>query len=244
MTGVPWIVFVIVPLALGLMVFQRRKLAAGLAANTDKTFGAVATRLGLQVTEGDPTLNLLYFQQPTGDFKRLLTAQGQPYGRPTRLVVMDGQKTNEYIVARRITTSFGCFLEVDTTLNLPAFEVSLREPNQYLVPNLEFAGRPELVAASSGDPLLDRQFAIRAVDARLAPALASALKLLSTQQAAHLAGEGTRIWMSFPRMGLAYLAFAPEEYLLALESAACGIEGRPAPASVGMPLPAASLQPR
>jgi hypothetical protein len=242
MQGIPWIVYIMVPLVIGLFLFQRRRMSGALAANTDKTFGAIAARLGLQITEGDPNLNLLYFQQPRGDFKRLLSAQGQPYGRAAHLTIMDGQKTNEYIVARRITSSFGCFLEVATQASVPAFELSLREPNQYLIPNLEFAERAELSTINTGDPELDRLFVIRAVDPRIGAALTPALKLLSTQHAVHLAGEGQRIWMSFPRMALASLTYAPEEYLLALESAACGVEGRPAPASLGVPLPAASLQ--
>jgi hypothetical protein len=49
--------------------------------------------------------------------------------------------------------------------------------------------------------------------------------------------------MSFPRLSLAMLAYTPEEYLLALEAAACGLEGRSAPAALGVRVPAASLQP-
>jgi len=242
MQGIPWFMYIVIPLVLGLMLFQRSRMSGALAANADKNFGAISARLGLQIAEGDPGLNLLHLQQPRGDFKRLLRAQGQPYGRPTRLTIMDGQKTSEYIVARRVTTSFGCFLEVDTQANLPAFELSLREPNQYLVPNLEFAERPELNTVSCGDAELDRVFVIRAVEARVATALVPALKVLSTQHAVHLAGEGQRIWMSFPRLALATFTYAPEEYLLGLESAACALEGRPAPAGVGTALPAASLQ--
>src|SRR5690349_21684661 len=62
MQGIPWFVFVMVPLVVGLMIFQRRRLSSALAANTDKTLGALAGRMGLSVTEGDPSLNLLYFQ--------------------------------------------------------------------------------------------------------------------------------------------------------------------------------------
>jgi hypothetical protein len=216
-------------------------LSSALAANTDKTLGALATRMGLQVVEGDPTLNLLYFQQPSGDFKRSLSAQGSPYGRPVRFTLVDGQKTNEYLVARKITSSFGCFLEVELQASVPPFELSLREPNQYLVPNLEFAERPELATVVHPDPELERAFVIRAADARWAQALTPALKLLSTQQMVHLAGEGQRVWMSFPRMGLPSLSYAPEEYLLALETAACGLEGRPAPAGLGSAMPAAPV---
>jgi len=243
MQGIPWTVYLIVPLVIGLLLFQRRKLSGALAANADKNFGTIATRLGMHVTEGDPNLNLLYFQQPSGDFKRRLCAEGQPYGRTARLIVVDGQKTSEFVVARKITTSFGCFLEVEMHAALPAFELSLRNPGQYLVPNLEFAERADLTTVSCGDPQLDQLFLIRAADPRLAPSLVPALKLLSTQQAVHLAGEGQRIWMSFPRLSLSMLAYSPEEYLLALEAAACSLEGRPVPAGLGGRVPAASLQP-
>jgi hypothetical protein len=240
MQGIPWIVYLVAPLVLGLMLWQRRKLSTAIAANTDKSFGAVAQRLGLAITEGDPSLNLLYFQQPARDFQRTLSAQGQPYGRPARFTLIDGQKTSNYLVARKITTSYGCFLEVETQARLPAFELSLREPNQYLVPNLEFAERKDLSAASCGDAELDRLFVIRAADPRVAPALIPALKVLSTQLAVHMAGEGQKLWISLPRFALPYFAQGPEEFMLALESAACGLEGRPAPARLGMPLPAAA----
>ena len=62
MQGIPWAVYLIAPLVIGFLIWQRRRLSAGLSANTDKTLGAVAQRLGLQITEGDPNLNLLYFQ--------------------------------------------------------------------------------------------------------------------------------------------------------------------------------------
>jgi hypothetical protein len=76
-------------------------------------------------------------------------------------------------------------------------------------------------------------FVVRSADPRVVPPLAAALQVLSTQLYVHLAGEGNRIWMSFARMGLPYFSSAPEEFLLALESAACALEGRPAPASLG-----------
>ncbi|MGC4093336.1 MAG: hypothetical protein QM756_36680 [Polyangiaceae bacterium] len=232
-----WVPFLLIPLVFGLMIYQRKKLSNAVAENADKSFGAVSQRMGLQVVEGDPNVNLLYFQQPMGNFKRTLTAQGRPYGRNARFMVIDGQKTSHYIVARTITTTFGCFLEVETPNNLPAFELCLRAPGQYFTPELEFADRPELHTASSGDPMLDQMFIVRAADVRMAPALIPALKLLSTQQVVHMAGEGQRIWMSIPRFGIAYITHVPEQLLLALESAACALEGRQQPASLGVAQP-------
>ena len=239
MQGFPWFVYILVPAVLGLLVFQRIKLHGALAANSDKTFGAVAGRLGLQVVSGDPKVNLLYFQQPARDYQRSLIAEGRPYGRPTRFTVQDSQKTSEYLVAKKITQSFGCSLQVETPIQLPAFELCLREPNQYLVPDLTFAERPDLVSVGHADPELNRLFVIRAVDPNLIPILTSALKLLSTLPTVHLAGEGSRIWITIPRIGLGSFATSPEEYLLALETAGCSIEGRPQPARLGPAAPPA-----
>lgn len=213
-------------------IYSRKKLAQAQVEHADKSLGAVASRLGMTLSEGDPNLNLLYFQQPHGDFTRRLHMAGQPYGRPASLTVVDGQKTSELIVMRQVTHTFGCFLETTLGFHCPAFEVVLREPNQYLIPNQEFGEREDLVPASTGNPTLDQHFIVRAQDPRLAPALASALNLLSTHFFVHLAGEGQRLWMSFTRVGLASLASAAEEYLLALESAAAGLEGKPMPAQL------------
>jgi hypothetical protein len=237
MAGYPWYVIVMVPLVLGYYLWSRRRLSSALASNSDKNVGAVAARLGLQVTEGDPNTNLLYFQQPTGDYARQIVASGKPYGRPVSLTIIDGQKTSDYLVARRVTTKFGCLLEAATQVNVPPFELYLRQPNQYLVPPIEFADRADLRETLTGVPELDALFIVRSADPRVAVALVPALKVLSTSLVVHLAGEGNRIWMSFSRFGLPYLGSGPEELLLALESAGCGLEGRAAPAGMGAALP-------
>jgi len=222
-------------------IWSRLRLRAGVKQHADKNLGAMTTRLGLVVEAGDPTINLLYFQQPAGDFQRELRASGQPYGRPVRFTLMDGTKTSHYVVARKITHSFGCFLEAQVRAAAPAFEVVLREPNQYLIANREFAERPGMMEVRTGNPALDARYLIRALDPRIGPALVPALEALGQQVFVHLAGDNGQVWMSFPRMGLPYLSYAPEEYLLALESAACGLEGRAAPARIpGASVPGAA----
>jgi hypothetical protein len=237
MQNIPWFVFVLIAVMVGVLLLQRRQISVTVAAaNTeDKTLGAMARRMGLQVTEGDPNLNLVYFQQPAGDFERSFAAQGSPYGRSVRFVLKDGQERNYRVVVRAVTSNFDCFLEAELQTGVPPFELSLRAPNQFMVPNLEFAERQELVTVPIADPTLEQLFVVRSADPRLVAALTPALRLLSAQHMVHLAGEGQRVWMSFPRMGLPSLSYAPEEFLLALETAACGLEGRPAPAGLGGP---------
>jgi hypothetical protein len=223
---------VMVVLVVGWYLYGHRKMAQGMAENADKNVGSVATRLGMSVVEGDPQINLLYFQQPSGDFKRTIRLAGQPYGRPTSLIIIDGQQTAELIVARRVTHTFGCYLEAALAMNCAAFEVVLREPNKYLMPQPEFAERSDLVETSTGNPLLDQQFIVRAQDPRVGPFLASALMLLSTHHYVHLVGEGQRVWMPLTRMALPYFSSSAEECLLGLETLAASLEGKPAPAAL------------
>jgi hypothetical protein len=236
-TGYPYYVFILMAAALGYAFWAKRRMAGTIAASSDKRVDAVAAKLGLSITEGDGSINLLYFQQPNRDFSRRIVAVGQPYGRPVTWTLVDGKKTSELIVMRRITTTFGCVLDVETKAALPPFEVMLRQPNQYLVPDQQFGDRQDLTETRTGNPQLDALFLVRTSDPRMGPMLASALSVLAPHLYVHMAGEGNRIWTTFSQIGLPYFASAPEEYLLALESAACGVEGRAAPARPEMPVP-------
>lgn len=234
------LVVVIVIAVVAMLIWQRMRLKTSLAENQDKNFGSVADRLGMRVVEGDANINLLYFMQQRGDYKRQLRAAGQPYAHPASFIVIDGVETSEYIVYRRITHSFGCFLDVSLEKSLAPFEVVLRNPNQYLIPLQGMEGRAELRETPSGDSAIDAQFVIRAADPQTAAALVPALQILSTQLFVHLSGEGNRLWMSLTRMALPYFAAAAEEYMLAIETAACSLDGRPLPARISVP--AASAQ--
>lgn len=223
----PQLIVVIVVAVLAMVVWSRLRLKQGLAENQDKTFGAVADRLGLTVEAGDRNQNLLYFQQPSGDYQRQLRASGTPYGHRTFFTIVDGVATSEYVVYRRITHSFGCYLEVELATEVPTFEAVLRSPNEYLVPTQSLADEPGLNEVAG-----DAKFVIRASDAAVGKTLAPALELLGQQTFVHLAARKNRLWIAFTRMGLPYLSYAAEEYLLALETAACALEGKPLPARV------------
>jgi hypothetical protein len=236
-----WWIYIVGAVVVGaVVIWSRMRLAKGMAESADKAVAAVAARLSMSVVEGDPRLNLYYFQQPSSDFERRIRAEGQPYGRPARWTVVDGQKTNEYLVVRTVTRTFGCFLEVRTGVRFPPFEAFLRSPNQYLIPEQDLAERRELAETRTGDVALDARLVVRAADPRIGPVLAPALRILCDQQFVHLAGADDRLWISFTRYGLPYFAHAAEHYLLAVETAACALEGRPIPAQ---PIPAIAATP-
>jgi hypothetical protein len=229
------IVIILVVAVVALFIYQRVRLKQGLAENQDKAFGAVADRLGMHVEVGDPSTNLLYFMEKMGNYERELRASGQPYAHPASFQVIDGVKKQDLIVVRRVTRTYGCFLQLKLRVQIPPFEVVLRNPNQYLIPTQEMAERPELREMPSGNPAVDAQFVIRTADPRTAASLAAALQILAQQLFVHLAGEGDELWVNITRMGLPYFAAAPEEYMLAIETAACALEGQPLPARLAIP---------
>jgi len=230
----PYFGLVLVVLVLGYAVWGRLKLKGAMAANADKNIAPLMARLGLSIVEGDGNLNLLYFaaEQPIGDFSRKIRATGTPYDHPTQFTLTESKETNEYLVARKITTRFGCYLEVAMQVATPTFEVTLRAPNQYLVPRPQFEERTDLQEAATGSPALDRALIVRCADPTVARRIAPALESLTTQLYVHLAGDGNRVWIGFTRMALPYFANAPEEALLALASVACALEGRALPAQL------------
>ena len=223
-------------------IWQRLRLKQNLVQNQDKNFGSIASRLGMRVDEGDPNTNLLYFMEKMGNYKRTLRASGQPYAHPASFAVMDGVQTSNYLVYKRTTHSFGCLLDVKLQQPVAPFEVVLRDPNQYLIPNQDYAERAELRETPSGNPAVDSQFIIRTTDAKTAAALVPALQILSSQLFVHLAGEGDQVYSSFTRTALPYLSGAVEEYMLGIETAACSIEGMQLPARIGAPAARAVAQ--
>ncbi len=236
---IPLLIIVVIA-TIGMFIWSRMKLKAGMAQNQDKTFGAVATRLGLSMEEGDPTTNLLYFFEKGGSYKRTLRASGQPYSHVTTFWLTDSVDRKEFIFTRvvRTTKTYGCFLELKMQQPVAPFEVVLRNPHQYITPPQDMSDRADLREMPSGNPAIDAQFIIRAVDPRVPPALVPALQILTQQLYVHIAGEGGQLWMNLTKMGLPYFSAAAEEYLLAFETAACSFEGMPLPARLAAPPPA------
>jgi hypothetical protein len=232
----------LLPLVLAWMLWNKRRLQQAKEEHSDKSAGALASRMGLNIVRGDAAANLLYFQQPSGDFERVLEMSGHPYGRLIQFFVADGRKTSEYVVARKVTSSFGSRLSAEVP-SAPVFEVVLRDPNKYLVVKQEYAELP-LHEARTGVPDLDARFLIRAENPEIGPRLAGALHILSTHHYVHLAGGSQQLWMRVEQLALGYLATSPEEYLLALETAAAGIEGKSAPAGWPTATPQTAVGPQ
>ena len=203
------------------LILRRR----GMAATTHATLGALAARLGLQVVEGDPSTNLYYLWQPNRDFTRTLRLEGAPYGRRVTLEYTEGQKTTELLVYSETTHRFGCWLVLDTH-GLGDFEVTLRQPNEYLLADQALA---HLGGLRTGDPQLDAMFCIRGTDPTVATRLAPALRSLATHAYVHVLSRGRALTMPMTKYGLPMFVEAAEAYLLAMEGIAATLEGRGVP---------------
>lgn len=220
----PIYVFAIIALSVGMFVWSRMRLRAGMAAAAGMELGALATRLGLQVVEGDPKINLYYFQQPSRDYTRTIRLKGQAEGLEVTFTIVDGKETSDYLVYRKIVDRFGSALDAVCPGELPAFEVVLRKPNEYLVASPELNDR-NLPRVSTGDASLDATYEVRAADPGMGPLLVPALQAFSGQLYVHLASDGRRVWCSFTRYGLPSFANAPEAYLRAVVLAARAGQG-------------------
>jgi hypothetical protein len=214
----------------GYWIYQKKRLARLNTGNADKTVGAIARHLDLAVIEGDSSVNLWFLQEPPGDFERKIFLRGQPYGRQTTFQLVDGRRVEQGWTGQDVTQTFRATLVVGTNAPFPAFEVALRHPHSQCLPPLEFGQRTDLHEVSTGNERLDEMFVVRAADPHVGPALVDALTLLVSHLYVHMAGDAGRIWTSLTRVGLPYFAYAPDEALLVLATAACGLEGRRAPA--------------
>jgi hypothetical protein len=214
-------------------VMRRR----GLASTTHATVGSLAQRLGLQLIQGDPSINLYYLAQPNRNYKRNIQLVGAPYGREVKWDLTDGTRSQDFLVLVKVTTTWGCFLVARVNAHVPDFEITLRNPNQYLVPERSL---PHLPEAPTGDPSIDSAYRVAIADPRYAPSLAPAIKALAGQIYVHVIGQGGVVMIPITRVGLSYFVHAAEQYLYALEVLACTLEGRQPPATIAAPGQAAA----
>ncbi|MEZ4437885.1 MAG: hypothetical protein R3B72_02270 [Polyangiaceae bacterium] len=223
----PIVVYILPPIVLAMVVFSIVARRRGLAQTQHATVGALAQRLGLHVQAGDPSTNLYYLSQPSGDFERRIRLAGAPRGRRIDWAFADGQSTQDFLLVAFSTHRFGCYLGVEVGVPFADFEITLRQPPQYLEPSPMLAHLPEV---RSGDPAVDAAYLVRAGDMRLAPALVPAIHALRGRGYVHIVGQQGRLMLPITRYGLPYFVHDAEAYVQILEIFACLFEGRPLPA--------------
>jgi hypothetical protein len=223
---IPVIVYILPPVVLAMVVYTYVARSRGMAATKHATVSSLAQRMEMAVVEGDPTLNLYYLSQPNSDYKRSILLKGTPYGRSVEFEFTDGTRKQDYLVLIKTTYTWGCYLVARTAVAFPDFEISLRQPPQYLEPTLVM---PELPEVRTGDPAIDQHFRIASRDQRVGPAVLACLRLLVGQQYVHLVGKNGAVMIPMTRYGMPYFVHSAEHYLYALETLASGLEGKVAP---------------
>ena len=225
MSEVPVIVFILPPIVLVMLVYTLVMRKRGMAATTHATVGAFAQRLGLSIIEGDPSTNLYYLSSPGRNETHSIRLAGMPYGRKVEFDFTDGRRTQDYLVLVTTTYTWGCYLVVHVNRPFPDFEVSPRQPVQYLEPTLLLGHLPEI---RTGDPALDQTYRVVSTDPRLGPALAPALRRFAGFTYMHLVGQRGVVMIPMTRTGLNYVVNDAERALQALIEVAAAIDGQPA----------------
>lgn len=209
MSGVPVYIFFVPFIGIGIALFwglYAKKMMAG----TDRKYaeynvGNLSQRLGLQIVEGDPSLNMMQAQvkhnmakaKSTGgrlarfvgdsEKRTRVRLEGAPYGRPTQLVFDFNTKYEERIAVGFIKTSFEYRLSLQLPVEVPPFEIVLRRGT---APGIK--GKPEwkLQKQSFGSPDLDNKLTLLSDDPRLGPHLAPVVGGLTSHKYLHIQGNG------------------------------------------------------
>lgn len=206
MSNIPPVVFAGPVIAVvALLVLPR--FGKAMMASTDKKYaewrlGDLSQRLGLQIVEGDPTMNLMQAQTAhnmakgkAGRGLRSLTdlqketrirMEGAPYGRPTQFLFRSMTRQTDAMVAKFIKTEFECRFSVRLPFAPPPFEIVLRRPSGAYKVKPEL-GLPE---QSFGDAGLDGHLVLCSTDPRIGPALAPAMAGLMQHTYLHIQGNG------------------------------------------------------
>lgn len=243
------IVFAVPVVAVVLIVFWsvvgKRMMSATDRRYGDYKVGALAHRMGLQVLEGNPELNMVQAQtkhnmttaqRPTGgrvarmlgdaDKETRVRMEGAPYGRPTQFVFYSYTKVQDRIAVGIVTTAFEYRLSVQIPLEIPPFEIVLRKggarSGAYGV-----KAKPEwrLPKQSFGDPDLDSALSLTCEDPRLGPHLAPVVGGLTGHKYVHIQGQGHVLSSLAEENATMYATFDIEQTQRVLEHMANALAG-------------------
>lgn len=210
MTGVPVYIFILPVVGISMALFWsfagRRMMAGNDRKYSQYRAGELAQRMGLQIVEGDPSLNMMMAQtthnmssarRPSGgamgrmlgdkDKQTRVRLEGAPYGRPTQVLFDSYTKSQERLVAHITSWSFVYRMSVQMPVEVPPFEIVLRKGGARGI-----KARPEwkLPKQSFGSPDLDAKLQLRCEDRRLGPHLAPAVSGLTSHKYLHIQGSG------------------------------------------------------
>jgi hypothetical protein len=247
MSDFPLFVLAMPAVAVALLLFWttvgKRMMRATDRRYADYQVGVVAQRMGLQIVEGVPSLNLIQAQtthnmaagRTTGgrvarflgdrEKETRIRLEGAPYGRPTRLVFSSYTKYQDRVAVGIVTTAFEFRLSLQIPIAVPAFEIVLRKAGAY---GVKARSGWDLPRQSFGDPDLDAHLALTCWDPRLGHHLAPVVGALASHKYVHIQGQGRVISSMAEENAVMYAAFDLEQTQRVLEDIANALAG-PAP---------------
>jgi hypothetical protein len=206
--GVPFAAYLVPAIGLGMgafwLVFGRKLMTGSDKRYREFRVADLAHRLGLQILEGDPTLNMM--QAHTKHNMRMakdkargflrnsketrVVLEGAPYGRPTRFLFHRYTEVAERIVVRVASGSFDCRLSLQVPVDLPPFEIVRRAGFADRYQGIRAKPEWGLPAQSFGDRDLDAKLALSSPDPRLGSYLAPVVAALAGHRYVHVQGHG------------------------------------------------------
>jgi hypothetical protein len=179
MGDVPITVFLMPVIAVGVVLFllwqRRNALAAAKTMHQDFLLGTLAPRLGLQLTSGDPSANLMLPPHnavgtriaPDKPYEWNVRMQGAPRGRPVDVLYFHRREVERGFAESKYTYYDDAYVGVQLRVAVPDFEVVSKSSTLGAI-----ARRHPLPVQTFGDPGLDREFALATNDARVGPCVA------------------------------------------------------------------------
>ena len=191
--------FIILTAAIVVVVVLRRRSQLDTARYG---LGALATRLGFQMTEGSPDANLVHVPLHQLLFRRIdipfvrgpwigLSARmiGSVRGRSATVRVRDQHAFKRGFFGRTLYTNFDGHIAVEVRTPFPLFEVISRTQHAMMSPESKLTAP----LASFDDPQLDAALILRTTDRQIVPVIREAMRSMLAVHWVCVRGEEGRI---------------------------------------------------
>ncbi len=245
MSGQYYFLLFLVPV-LGYFYYRTFKSRKAFEVQNDHArVGSIAERLKLKIIQGDPNFNLVVTKRtdPFAPKEVNVLLRGTPYQHPIEIVYHDKRWIEEGFTSRTHYQEFEGKITLSTSVGFSAFEILSKQSTVGTTPQQRLRAKEQLFA----DPLLDQAFTLRTDDPGMGKTLAPVLhSLLTTGPFAtmpvQLLGKESTLTFFMTEIGMMGVMGQVDQWVHALESLGCALEGKPVPALLqeGSTLPQAA----
>lgn len=237
----PLIVIVLVVVGFS---WRKKMMAMGNKMYAAFKLGDLAQRMGMQIAEGDPNMNMMMAASEHGQSGYSKTGGvvgavmgdgvkqtkvrlvGSPFGHPMEFSYLWHEHFQGGVVENVTTHTFECRLSIIVGAEFPDFEIILRNPQSAYVAAQPKLGLPP---QSFGNPNLDAALVLSSNDTRTGQVLAPAANGLVGLTYVHIKGHDNQIDYVSDQTTWSIAVYYLETMQRVLELMACSIEGKPLP---------------